>query len=367
MKKQPQPLLVTKAALPPFEVYSGYLKQIWESHHLTNFGPLALEFERKLQDYCHASNAFYVCNGTMALRIAIRALELNGSEVITTPFSYVATTSSLVWEHCQPIFVDIETNQLSIDAERIEAAITPKTKAIMATHVFGYPCAVDRIKNIAQKYGLKVIYDAAHAFGVTYNEQPLVNYGDISTLSFHATKLFHTVEGGAIVCSDKAVGERVSYMRNFGHDGPEAFLGMGINGKNSEFHAAMGLSLWPMRDEIVRKRLSVCEAYSTIFGSCASVTRPVLPKGAKHNGSYYPVIFESEAILLKIRERLQEFNVFTRRYFYPSLSSLPYVKKQQTPIADSVASRILCLPVFADMEPALATEIACEIVASLKD
>lgn len=366
MERRPKRILVTEAVLPPLEVYSTFLKQIWESHHLTNYGPLALQFEKKLSDYSGNPHSYFVTNGTVALQIAIRALGLAGGEVITTPFSYVATTSSVVWENCEPVFVDIELQQLGIDADKIEKAITPRTKGILATHVFGYPCAIDKIQSIASKYNLKVIFDAAHAFGSTYKNKPLVAYGDISTLSFHATKLFHTVEGGAIVCADPDTAEKVNYMRNFGHNGPEAFFGLGINGKNSEFHAAMGLSLWPMMDEIITKRRNICSVYNQVFNKCEAIHRPVLPADTLHNGAYYPVIFPSENVLKKVRAKLEDLNIFTRRYFYPALSSLPYVKPQEMPNAESVANTILCLPVFPDLDLDTTREIGEEVLKTVK-
>ncbi|HLP19244.1 MAG TPA: aminotransferase class V-fold PLP-dependent enzyme, partial [Chitinophagales bacterium] len=235
---------VTKSFLPPLEDYNKLLQGIWQRVHLTNNGPLLLELEGKLKSYLTSKHFIFLNNGTSAIQIAIKGLDLKG-EIITTPFSYVATTSSIVWENCKAVFADIEEETLTIDANKIEALITPKTSAILATHVYGIPCNIEKIEKIAKKHNLKVIYDAAHAFGVKYHGQALTNYGDASTLSFHATKLFHTTEGGALITNDEDAAHRFSYMRNFGHKGQEDFWGLGINAKNSEFHAAMGLCVFP--------------------------------------------------------------------------------------------------------------------------
>ncbi len=230
---------VTQTFLPPIEEYVEYLQQIWDSRWLTNRGRLIQELEVKLKDYLGIENLLIVNNGTIALQIAIKALNLKG-EIITTPFSYVATVSSIVWENCEPVFVDIDKDYLTIDETKIEAAITDKTSAILATHVYGNPCNVEAIQAIAEKHNLKVIYDAAHCFGVKYKGESILNWGDVSTLSFHATKLFHTGEGGGIVCNDEQLAHKIFYHHNFGHNGPEEFFGLGVNAKLSELNAARG-------------------------------------------------------------------------------------------------------------------------------
>ncbi|MBE0685043.1 MAG: DegT/DnrJ/EryC1/StrS family aminotransferase, partial [Anaerolineaceae bacterium] len=255
---------VTKSFLPPINEYIQYLEKIWESNQLTNHGPFVKELETKLEDYLGVKHLFFVTNGTIALQIAIKALDLHG-EIITTPFSYVATTSSIVWEGCSPVFVDIEPSTLCINPDLIEDAITSETSAILTTHVYGIPSDVDKIYEIAQRHNIKVIYDAAHAFGVRFKEKSLVSYGDTSTLSFHATKLFHTVEGGAIITQDDEIANRISYMRNFGHKGQEDFWGLGINGKNSEFHAAMGLCNLNHISSIIERRKQVSEWYDDLL------------------------------------------------------------------------------------------------------
>jgi dTDP-4-amino-4,6-dideoxygalactose transaminase len=283
-------------------------------------------------------------NGTIALQIALKALDIKG-EVITTPFSYVATTSSIVWEGCTPLFVDIDENTLNIDPNKIEKSITPKTTAILATHCFGNACDIEAIDTIAKKHDLKVIYDAAHCFGTMYKGKSIFSFGDVSTSSFHATKLYHTIEGGAVFTSSSEILKIMAYMRNFGHDGPESFHGIGINGKNSEFHAAMGLVNLNYIESILKKREEQCDRYDTKLKNLVKI-RPKIQKDCTFNYAYYPIILESETILLKIKEALQRKEIFTRRYFYPSLSHLPYVGKSSTPISDDISKKILCLPLY---------------------
>lgn len=286
-------------------------------------------------------------NGTIALQIAVKALGLSG-EIITTPFSYVATTSSIVWEGCTPVFVDIDPETLGVDPDLIEAAITPRTTAILAVHVYGHPCDVERIQAIADRHGLKVIYDAAHAFGVRYRGRSLLVHGDIATLSFHATKLFHTVEGGALVTDDDEAARRIAYMRNFGHRGQEEFWGLGVNGKNSELHAAMGLAVLPKVPELIGKRRRVSELYDEVLAD-RGLVRPRLRDHTTYNYAYYPVIFPSEAALLAAREAMRERHIYPRRYFYPSLNSLQYAPAARCPVSESVAQRVLCLPLSHDL------------------
>ena len=246
-------ILVTKPYLPPLEEYQQYISGIWKRQWLTNMGPLANELELRLKDHLHVKHLLFVGNGTIALQMAIKALDLKG-EIITTPFSFVATISSIVWEGCTPVFVDINTQSLNIDAAKIEAAITDKTSAILATHIYGNPCEVEAIQQIASKHNLKIIYDAAHCFGVTVNGKSVFEYGDISVCSLHATKLYHSGEGGLIITKDPVLLKKLAYIRNFGFDGPEAFAELGINGKNSELHAAMGLVNLNHIHEIIEKR-----------------------------------------------------------------------------------------------------------------
>jgi dTDP-4-amino-4,6-dideoxygalactose transaminase len=335
---------VTKPFLPPYEEYQEYLKSIWERNWLTNNGPLVNELELQIKNYLGLQHMLYLGNGTIALQIAIKALDLKG-EIITTPFSYVATTSSIVWEGCDPIFVDIDPMSLNIDPSKIESAITPRTSAILATHVYGNPCDIDAIGAIAKKHGLKVIYDGAHCFGTRYKSKSVFGYGDIVTASFHATKVFHTTEGGAIFTGDAELLKKMSYLRNFGHSSTEDFTGAGINGKNSEFHAAMGLCNLKYIDEILRGRKEAFEMYEEKL-STLKVQKPMINRDAEWNYSYYPVIFNSEEQLLKSVEMLNGSWIYPRRYFYPSLSKLHYVAPQKTPVTDDLSKRILCLPVY---------------------
>jgi dTDP-4-amino-4,6-dideoxygalactose transaminase len=338
---------VTKPFLPPIEMYNNYVEGIWSRQWLTNHGPLVNELELKLKEFLGVNHLLYLSNGTIALQIAIKALDLKG-EIITTPYSYVATTSCIVWEGCQPVFVDIDEKTFNINPELIEKAITPNTTAILATHVYGNPCDVIAIDAIAKKHNLKVIYDAAHAFGVTINGKSIFEYGDISTTSFHATKLFHTIEGGAVFTKDPELLRKMALLRNFGHTSPTTFDGMGINGKNSEFHAAMGLCNLSFIEEILINRKEKSLIYKELLKGLNAITQQI-QKNTIYNYAYYPVIMQSEEQLSKIVELLQYYQIFPRRYFYPSLSTLDYVQKQSCPVAEGIAKRALCLPLYSTL------------------
>lgn len=335
---------VTKPFLPKEEEFKAYVDSIWERQWLTNNGPLLNDLELKLKEYLNISHLLFVCNGTFALQLAIRALQLEG-EVITTPFSYVATTSSIVWEGCEPVYVDIDPETLNIDPTKIEAAITPRTSAILATHVYGNPCEIDAIQDIADKYHLKVIYDAAHCFGTKYKNKSVFEYGDISATSFHATKLFHTIEGGAVFTKDPDLLKKMLYLRNFGHQGPDAFAGLGINGKNCEFHAAMGLCNLKHVDEILERRKLLSEHYFQRLSDIGAQF-PKLNKDKDYNYAYFPMLFETEALRVKCMDKLELAGIYCRRYFSPALSTLPYVKKVEMPVCDEVVKRIACLPLY---------------------
>lgn len=338
---------VTKTFLPPLAEYTTYLEDIWERSYVTNRGPLVLDLEEKLKEYLGVKNLLYVSNGTIALQLAIKALDLRG-EVITTPFSYVATTTSLLWENCQPVFVDIEMNTFCINPDKIEAAITENTSAILATHVYGYPCDIDRIKKIADKHNLKVVYDGAHAFGVKMNDMSVFNYGDVSTLSFHATKLFHTIEGGAVITENDEMARKIMLLHQFGHIGDD-YYSNGINGKNSELHAAMGHCNLPLIKDFILERKKLSQAYDSLLLPL-DIERPKQPREVSYNYSYYPVFFKSEEILLKIKNNLQENGINSRRYFYPSLNQLPYLRGASCPVSESVSSRVLCLPMYQGLQ-----------------
>jgi dTDP-4-amino-4,6-dideoxygalactose transaminase len=336
---------VTKAYLPSFEQYTSILKRAWDKVWLTNNGELAQELEAKLKDYLRADNLLFCSNGTIVLQMALKALGIT-KEVITTPFSYVATTNALLWEGCTPVFVDIREDDFCIDENKIETAITPDTEAILATHVYGYPCNVEAIESIAKKHGLKVIYDGAHAFGCEFKGMSLLNYGDVSTCSFHATKLFHTVEGGCVISHTKELNDQLFLYRSFGHIGDDYFS-LGINGKNSEFHAAMGLALMPHIDHIINERKKVFDTYDSLMPDFLS--RPFTSAlDFKYNYAYYPVVFETENQLLKTKKALLDAEINARRYFFPSLNLLPQVvgSKGQCPVSEDVSTRVLSLPLY---------------------
>jgi dTDP-4-amino-4,6-dideoxygalactose transaminase len=337
---------VTKSFLPPIEEYTAQVQRAYNNGWLTNRGELVLELEEKLTEYLHLEQAkiLLMNNGTIPLQIALKVLG-EGGEVITTPFSYVATTSTIVWEGCTPVFVDIHPEYLTIDETKIEAVITDKTTCILATHVFGNPCNIEEIERIAKKHKLKVIYDGAHAFGVSYNGKSIFEYGDVTTCSFHATKLFHTGEGGAIFCKDPTLFHQLYYSHNFGHDGPLAFHGLGINGKMSELQAAMGLAVLPYMQAILADRSSVVTWYDENM-KMNPFERIKIRKKTHWNTAYYPVLFESENQLQEIQKSLHDIGVYPRRYFYPSLTELPYVPQSNCENASDVSSRILCLPLF---------------------
>lgn len=337
---------VTKSFLPPIAEYTAHVQRAYDNGWLTNRGALVLELESKLTEYLQLEQAkiLLMNNGTIPLQIALKCLA-KGGEVITTPFSYVASTSTIVWEGCTPVFVDIHPEYLTIDETKIEAAITEKTTCILATHVFGNPCNVEEIERIAKKHNLKVIYDGAHAFGVSYKEKSIFEYGDVTTCSFHATKLFHTGEGGAIFCKDPALFHQLYFSHNFGHDGPLAFHGLGINGKMSELQAAMGLAVLPHMHEILEERSGVVSRYNDYL-KLDSLGVLKIRNGTDWNTAYYAVLFKSESLLIEVQNSLQAAGVFPRRYFYPSLSQLPYVSQSTCEIASDISSRILCLPLF---------------------
>lgn len=340
---------VTKSFLPPIEEYMVQVMRAFDNEWLTNRGELVKELEQKLTEYLKLEESKILCmnNGTIPLQIALKLLG-NGGEVITTPFSYVATTAAIVWENCKPVFVDIHPEYLTIDETQIEAAITDKTTCILATHVFGNPCNVEEIERIAKKHNLKVIYDAAHCFGVKYKGKSIFEYGDISTCSFHATKLFHTGEGGAIFSRDPDLFDQSYYSHNFGHNGPLAFHGLGINGKISELQAAMGLSVLPYMAQILQGRQEAVNTYREKLNPDFQILK--LREGSEWNYSYFPILFENEEALLGAERNLKTNNILARRYFYPSLNTLPYITKTIMPVSEDISKRILCLPLYFGMQ-----------------
>lgn len=353
---------VTKSFLPELSEYTAILQQTWQNRHLTNRGPLAQQLEKDICAKLGLNNVLFVSNGTIAIQLLLKAMNLSG-EVITTPFSYVATTNSLLWENLTPVFCDISPNTFCLDADKLEALITPKTTAILATHVYGIPCDVEKIEAIANKHQLKVIYDAAHAFGVNYKGQSLLNYGDASTCSFHATKLFHTVEGGSVTTRSHDLLKQVTLFHSFGHVGDD-YYSQGINGKNSEFHAAMGLCNLPKLDLLIAARQQRSALYDSLL-SPQKISRPHIPEHTAYNYSYYPVVFANEATLLNARETLLKNEVNTRRYFYPSLNQLPFLQTSQPcPVSEDIAKRVLCLPMYFDLETEHIERI-CKIINAI--
>lgn len=340
-------ITVTKTFFPPLAEYQVQLQRIWDNQWLTNNGELFKELSQKLKDYLGVPHIIPMTNGTLPIQIALNAYG-KGGEVITTPFSYVATTASIVWEHCTPVFVDIHPEYLTIDETKIEDAITDKTTCILATHVYGNPCDVEAIEAIAKKHNLKVIYDAAHCFGVQYKGQSIFNYGDVSTCSFHATKLFHTGEGGALFCQDETTRQEMWYRHNFGHDGPDRFHGLGLNAKMSELQAAMGLTVLPFIEKIIEERKRVCDYYDQHL-DLNDLIKLKLRAGTQWNYAYYPIIFNDEDALLTAKASLEAVQVFPRRYFFPSLEALPYINVINCAIAHDFAKRVLCLPLFTDL------------------
>lgn len=341
-------LPVTKAYLPNKEKYQSYVDRIFQSGFLTNNASLLKDLEQRLKDHLGVKNIILVANGSFALQLAYKVLELKG-EVITTPFSFVATTNTLVWEGLTPVFADINRSTFNIAPELIEAQITSKTSAIVPVHVFGNPCEVEEIQSIADKHKLKVIYDAAHAFGTKYKGQSVLNYGDISTLSFHATKLFHTIEGGAIITNDDEIAKKIRLLINFGITSPTTIVTAGINAKMNEFEAAMGLCVLDEIETIKQQRANIWQNYTENLAG--SLKFQQWNEHSENNHAYAPVLFESENRLLDAEAKLKDKNILSRRYFYPSLNTLEYIKnKQVCESSIDIASRILCLPIYQDLK-----------------
>ena len=354
-------IYVTKTYLPDIKKYQKYVEKIYKSNWITNNGPLVRELEEKLSDYLGVKNLVLVSNGTSALEIAYRTLNIKDF-TITTPFSFVATTSSLVTNNIRPIFVDINHKTLTIDENKIEEAITPNTSAIVPVHVFGNVCNVEKIDKIAKRHNLKVIYDAAHAFGVEYKGKSILKYGDISVLSFHATKLFHTIEGGALIINDDSLVKKARELINFGIENEEKISGLGINAKMNEFEAAMGLCLLDEIDNIIENRKIRWEFYKKELQNYVQL-QDINPD-IEYNYAYFPIIFENEEILLKVKNTLNKENIFPRRYFYPSLDTLYYIEpKQYMLISRDLSKKILCLPLY----PTLEKEIQKKIIKIIKN
>jgi dTDP-4-amino-4,6-dideoxygalactose transaminase len=346
-------IYVTQPFLPPLEEFLPYLEQIWESKWLTNGGPFHQQLEKELADYLGVEHLALFTNGTLALVTALQALRITG-EVITTPFSFVATAHSLLWNGIKPVFVDIHPETFNLDPKKIEAAITPHTTAILPVHVYGNPCDVGKIQQIADTYGLKVIYDAAHAFGVNYKGESLLKHGDLSILSFHATKVFNTFEGGAIICPDAKTKKRVYDLKNFGYSDEVTVIAPGINAKMNELQAAFGLLQLKHVDKAIDRRREIDSLYREQLSLVSGIFCPPLPADTTYNHSYFPIMVSTEYPISReeLYEKLRQYGIYARRYFYPLISEfpmyrgLPSAAQSNLPIARKVAYQVLCLPIY---------------------
>jgi len=347
---------VTQPFLPPLEEFIPYLEKIWQEKWLTNNGSFHRQLESKLGDYLGVSQLSLFTNGTIALITALQALRITG-EVITTPYTFVATAHSLIWNKNKPVFVDMDPKTFNIDPDKVEAAITPQTSAILAVHVYGMPCDNNRLQQIADVYGLKLIYDAAHAFGVNQQNESILNYGDLSILSFHATKVYNTFEGGAIVCKDEKLKQRIDYLKNFGFADEVTVMAAGINGKMNEFQAALGLLQLDYIDQCIASRGIIANYYRDALKEIPGLK--LLPSYAQgeENYSYFPILIEAEYPLTRdeLYLKLREQDIYARRYFYPLISEFPMYRglssadAKNLPVAKQVSEQVLCLPIYPDL------------------
>lgn len=367
-------IFVTQPFLPDLDEFLPYLRQIWESKHLTNRGPYHEQLERELEKYLNVPNISLFTNGTLALITAIQALDLKG-EVITTPYSFVATSHSLIWNSLTPVFVDIERHTGNMDSSKIESAITPDTAAILPVHVYGHPCNNDEIQRIANKHNLKVIYDAAHAFNVKREGQSILNWGDLSILSFHATKSFSTFEGGAIISHTKEMKNKIDNLKNFGILNELTIMGTGINSKMNEFQAALGLLQLKHFGEVVRKRKNIFERYMSALSSVQGLEFFTLDKEVEYNYTYFPIMINPDLFGKardEVYEHLKQNNIFSRRYFYPLISSLevynvyPSSHEFNLVNANYISNRILCLPIYPDLTAESVDRISDLLIAFSK-
>ena len=361
------PVYVTRTVLPPLEEYLACVRQIFVSRWLTNQGAWVVRLEQELRRVLAVPTLAVCANGTLALQLALRLLGLNGKPVITTPFTYVATLSALLWEGCTPIFADIDPETLCLSPTALEEALVahPDAAGILPVHVFGNACAVNSIQRLAEDRGLKVLYDAAHAFACRLNGQSLFSYGHATTASFHATKLFHTVEGGCVVTPHADDMKSLRLLRAFGQDG-ETYPCLGINAKMSELHAAMGICLLPKVPAFIEARKMRAELYdSALHMSASGLRKPTLAPGLQWNYAYYPVIFPDHAALCRALTALRRVNIYPRRYFYPSLTRLPYIQGQTCPVSEDIAERILCLPFWPELDPEVISLTAATICSCL--
>jgi dTDP-4-amino-4,6-dideoxygalactose transaminase len=351
--------------LPPLEEFSAYLEEIWSNRILTNKGPFHQQFEKELADYLGVRYLSVFSNGTLALVTALQALRIKG-EVITTPFSFAATTHSLWWNNIKPVFADIEPGHFNLDPDKVEAAITPETTAILAVHVYGNPCDLERFQQIADTYGLRLIYDAAHAFGVRVNGNSVLNFGDLSILSFHATKVFNTFEGGAIVCQDEKTKNRIDFLKNFGFANEVTVIEPGINAKMNEFQAALGLLQLKYVDEYIAQRRAIAESYRQKLKGITGIRFLDDMPGVDHCYTYFPILVDAQQYGKSrdaVYEELKKNDIYGRRYFYPLISqfptyrSLPSARRENLPMAEMVADQVICLPIFPDLEAGIIDEV----------
>jgi dTDP-4-amino-4,6-dideoxygalactose transaminase len=365
------PIYVTQPFMPPLEEFNEYLQKIWDSKWLTNNGAMHQQLEKELAAYLGVKYISLFSNGTLALMTALNVLRITG-EVLTTPFSFVATTHSLHWNNIKPVFVDIENDSCNIDTKKIEAAITPKTTAIMPVHVYGTPCNVDKISEIADTYGLKVIYDACHAFGVNINNNSVLNYGDLSVLSFHATKIFNSFEGGAIICHDENTKKRIDYLKNFGFKDEVTVVSPGINAKMNEVQAAFGLLQLRYIDTLIKKRQDITNRYRENLHNVAGISLLKDLPGVRHTYNYFPIRVQTGYTISRdaLYTKFKEYNIFTRRYFYPLISdfqmyaSLPSSQQENLPVAKKIANEVLCLPIYPDLT-FQEVDLICDIIKSV--
>src|ERR1700684_2743807 len=354
--KKPAPIYVTRPELPSLAEFIPYLRKIWDSKILTNGGPFHQRFERKLCEYLGVKHIALFANATIGLVTALQALRISG-EVITTPYSFVATAHSLLWNGIKPVFVDIDPLTLNLDPQQIEAAITPQTTAIMPVHVYGHPCDVERIQAIADNYGLKVIYDAAHAFGVRCHCGSVLTHGDLSVLSFHATKVFTTFEGGAIICPDEKTRQRINYLKNFGFADEVTVVAPGINGKMSEFNAALGLLQLKGQDRALAKRQAIDERYRAGLEEMPGIRCVGTAGETRCNYAYFPILIQPDYPLSRdgLYQKFRDEEIYVRRYFYPLISdfpmyqALPSAPNSNLPVARKTAQQVLCLPIYPEL------------------
>lgn len=368
ISKFEQPILVIKSTLPSFEQYTEKIKSIWQTNWLTNNGPLHNNLEDALSKYLKAENLTLFTNGHLALDCAIKALDLKG-EVITTPFTFVSTTHAISMNNLKPVFCDIKMSDYTIDEDKIESLINENTSAIVPVHVYGHPCNVEKIEKIAKKYNLRVIYDAAHAFGIEIDGRPISSFGDMSMFSFHATKVFNTIEGGAVAYRNSEYKNKLNLAKNFGIEGPERISCIALNAKMSEFHAAMGLVNLENIEKSISDRKQAYSIYRSKLNKISGLIFTNIAENIKYNYSYMPILIDEKAFGKtrdELFDRLAEYNVFTRKYFYPLITNtLPYADcNADVANARYVSERILCLPIYSDMEASVVEKI-CDIIIEI--